>query len=353
VREDSDRTRQRDAELNNYGMEAGLDNAHTAAGRKAQTGRGAASGLAETIDSHMGELELLSDEVRKIGDMIRTSLDGDGSDHDKITLRQACDRLDKRVQKWIGQLRDDYNGLKKRFVRLNRRAPSDAPSNGVIRNVRKVILADSSMVYRRGMKQILDARPDMTIVGEANDIGKVGTLAAEKKAEIVIIHLGTAGTSEIAQIVNAKRQWPEARMLLIIPRTDPTILGRLVQCGANAYIHESVDEQKFSLALDKVVNGESYLSPAISEGLMEGWRRGEQQREKRTLTEREREVLTLVAQGKSSRTIAERLFISVHTVDRHRANMMAKLNLNKATDLVKYAIAQGLAGADGGDQTFE
>jgi DNA-binding NarL/FixJ family response regulator len=315
---------------------------------------GSVVALVESIDSHMGELELLDGEVRKIRDLIREALKSDNAAQEKGNLHQACERLEGRVRRWVHQLNADYKGIRAQVAFLAQATPSTVSSDPVVLgNVATVILADSSRVFRRGMREILETRRELTMAAETDDLSHIAMAVKEENADFVIAHLSSVSSEEVMQISEVRRQRPTARMFLVIPKIDPATLVRLVQCGADAYVDENASEQAFLYALDKVLKGESYLSPAISENLVDGWKTREGQIEKRTLTDREREVLKLVAQGKSSKTIAGKLFISVHTVDRHRANMMAKLNMNKVTDLVKYAIAQGLAHVEGGKQVIE
>lgn len=209
-----------------------------------------------------------------------------------------------------------------------------------------VILADDHILVRQGLRRILEEMPGLEVVGEANDGLELLTLLGHLVPDMVILDIFMPNLRGIEAIYEIKKIRPEVKILILTMHKDKEYLYLALSAGAKGYLlKEDADKELFS-AIEKVRQGKTYISPHFSEEIVDALvqvGRGEAKNvfEVDPLTPREREVLKLIAEGKSSKEIAQLLFISVPTVNNHRANIMEKLNLNKATDLVKYAIRKG------------
>jgi len=209
-----------------------------------------------------------------------------------------------------------------------------------------IILADDHVLVRQGLRRILEGMPELEVVGEANDGLELLTLLGHLVPDIVILDIFMPNLRGIEAIYEIKKIRPEVKILILTMHKDKEYLYLALSAGAKGYLlKEDADKELFS-AIEKVRQGKTYISPHFSEEIVDDLvqvGRGEAKTvfEVDPLTPREREVLKLIAEGKSSKEIAQLLFISVPTANNHRANIMGKLGVNKATDLVKYAIRKG------------
>ncbi len=209
-----------------------------------------------------------------------------------------------------------------------------------------IILADDHVLVRQGLRRILEGMPELEVVGEANDGLELLTLLGHLVPDMVILDIFMPNLRGIEAIYEIKKIRPEVKILILTMHKDKEYLYLALSAGAKGYLlKEDADKELFS-AIEKVRQGKTYISPHFSEEIVDDLvqvGRGEAKTvfEVDPLTPREREVLKLIAEGKSSKEIAQLLFISVPTANNHRANIMGKLGLNKATDLVKYAIRKG------------
>ena len=209
-----------------------------------------------------------------------------------------------------------------------------------------IILADDHVLVRQGLRRILEGMPGLEVVGEANDGLELLTLLGTLVPDMVILDIFMPNLRGIEAIYEIKKIRPEVKILILTMHKDKEYLYLALSAGAKGYLlKEDADKELFS-AIEKVQQGKTYISPHFSEEIVDDLvqiGRGEAKTvfEVDPLTPREREVLKLIAEGKSSKEIAQLLFISVPTANNHRANIMGKLDLNKATDLVKYAIRKG------------
>jgi DNA-binding NarL/FixJ family response regulator len=210
----------------------------------------------------------------------------------------------------------------------------------------RIVLADDHLLLRTGLKRILEKIPDLEIIGEAGCGLELLALLNKLTPNMVIADIsmpmlrGIEATSEIKAI------HPNAKVLILTMHKNKEYLYQAISAGADGYLlKEDADTQLIS-AIETIRRGRIYVSPLLSEELTEDWAqisRGKSRipLEADPLTIREKEVLKLIAEGKSSKETAELLHISIRTVEHHRANLMAKLNLKKIADLVKYAIQKG------------
>jgi DNA-binding NarL/FixJ family response regulator len=196
------------------------------------------------------------------------------------------------------------------------------------------------------LRRILEGTAGLEVVGEANDGLELLDLLTRVNPHLVILDIFMPNLRGIEAIHEIKKIHPEVKILILTMHKDKEYLYLALSAGAKGYLlKEDADKQLFS-AIEKVRQGKTYISPQFSEEVVDdlvqvGRGNARTVFEVDPLTPREREVLKLIAEGKSSKEIANALFISVFTVNNHRASIMEKLNLNKATDLVKYAIRKG------------
>jgi DNA-binding NarL/FixJ family response regulator len=210
----------------------------------------------------------------------------------------------------------------------------------------RIVLADDHVLVRQGLRRILAERADLEVVGESSDGLELLNLLNHVTTHMVILDIFMPNLRGIEAIHEIKAAHPDVNVLILTMNKDKEYLYLALSAGAKGYLlKEDADKELFS-AIEKVRQGKTYISPFFSEEVVDDLvqiGRGDAKRifETDPLTPREREVLKLVAEGKSSKEIANLLFISASTVNNHRASIMEKLNLNKATDLVKYAIRKG------------
>lgn len=207
----------------------------------------------------------------------------------------------------------------------------------------RLVLADDHALFRKGLRKILEGAPDLEVIGEADDGLALLHLLKKMAPDVIILDISMPNLGGIEAIHEIKRMQPEAKILIVTMHKDKEYLYRTISAGADGYfLKKDADAELFS-AITKVRKGGMYVSPALSEEPPGDWEQIRERFRKPILTPREREVLILVAAGKSNKEIGELLFISAHTVERHRANIMEKLSLRNTAELVKYAILKGYA----------
>jgi DNA-binding NarL/FixJ family response regulator len=204
-----------------------------------------------------------------------------------------------------------------------------------------IVLADDHALVRQGLKRTLEENVGLEVVGEAGDGLELLDLLKKLTPHMVILDISMPKLRGIEAIQEIKMEHPGVKVLMLTMHKEKEYLHQAMSAGADGYfLKKDVDTELFS-AIEKIRQGEIYVSHSLSQDLVEMWEEIRHGFRKPILTNREREVLKLIAEGKSSKEIAALLFISVHTVERHRANLMEKLNMKKAADLVKYAIDKG------------
>ncbi|MBP1731451.1 MAG: DNA-binding response regulator [Deltaproteobacteria bacterium] len=202
------------------------------------------------------------------------------------------------------------------------------------------------MLVRQGLKRILGGTKDLEVIGEAGDGLELLDLVNHSDPDMIILDVSMPKLRGIEAIHEIRTMRPEVSILMLTMHKDKEYLYLALSAGAKGYLlKEDADRDLFS-AIQRIRQGKTYVSPNLSEELFDdlvqiGKGEGKPFSEIDPLTTREREVVKLIAEGKSSKEIADLLSISARTVDSHRANIMEKLNLKKAADLVKYAIQKG------------
>ncbi|MBU0594320.1 MAG: response regulator transcription factor [Pseudomonadota bacterium] len=210
----------------------------------------------------------------------------------------------------------------------------------------RILIVEDHTLLRAGLKALLTQDPDIEIVGEADNgrdaVQAIGTLAPN----LVLMDLSMPGMNGIEAIRDIKRRYPETRVLVLtIHKTDEYIHESL-RAGADGYILKDATHDELRVAIRSVLNGKTYLSPDISDKVINGYlgtgNASTASSAWDSLTHREREVLKLVAEGHPNKFIADYFCLSVKTVEKHRSNLMKKLDLHNASTLTAYAIEKGL-----------
>lgn len=210
----------------------------------------------------------------------------------------------------------------------------------------RIVIAEDYTILREGLRSLLSTDPAFEIVGEAEDGRQAIERAAELKPDLVLLDLSMPRTSGLDAIREIKRLSPRTKIcILTIHKAEEYILATL-EAGADGYVLKEASHAELALAVRSILGGKRYLSPGVSGKVIEGYLGGRKTFKTTTpwdtLTQREREVLKLIAEGYRNSEIAEYLFISVKTVEKHRANLMKKLDLHSTAALTAYGIEKGL-----------
>jgi two-component system response regulator NreC len=205
----------------------------------------------------------------------------------------------------------------------------------------RILLADDHPVVRQGFRLILSAHSDMEIVGEAGDGRQAVEMAERLKPDIVVMDVAMPGLNGIEATRRLLELVPHTRVLALSMHKDSVYVREILRAGAKGYLLKDSIDHDLLAAVRSVGRGEAYLSPAISDGVLDDYRRHVSD-PLDLLTSREREVLQMIAEGKTNKDIAALLNLSVYTVDAHRGRIMEKLNLHSTSELVRFAMRKGL-----------
>jgi DNA-binding NarL/FixJ family response regulator len=209
----------------------------------------------------------------------------------------------------------------------------------------RILLADDHALVRRGLRLVLEAEPDMEVVGEAGDGAEAIALALETPADLAILDISMPRMTGLHAVAEISRRKPELRCLMLSMHENERYLYEALKAGAAGYVLKSVADRDLVNAVRAAMRGEPFLYPGAMTPLIEEYLR--QARDEPTiredpLTPREREVLKLIAESRSTKQIAAELVISDKTVERHRENILDKLGMHDRVELTRYAIRSGL-----------
>jgi RNA polymerase sigma factor (sigma-70 family) len=210
----------------------------------------------------------------------------------------------------------------------------------------RIVLAEDHTILREGLRALLSADPNFEIIGEAPD-GREAVRCVEKlEPDLLLIDLSMPRMSGMDAIREIRKRFPAVKIIaLTVHKTEEYLLTTL-QAGADGYVLKDATHEELVMAIKNVMGGKSYLSPGVSEKVIDGYLEGKESNRSlsswETLSQREREVLKLIAEGYKNKEIAEDLCISLKTVEKHRANLMKKLDLHNAAALTVYAVQKGL-----------
>ena len=205
----------------------------------------------------------------------------------------------------------------------------------------RILLADDHALVRQGFRMILSAQPDMEIVGEAGDGREAVTLAEKLKPDVVLMDVTMPDLNGIEATRRVAASVPRARVLALSMHKDAVYVREILRAGARGYLLKDSVDSDLLAAVRAVAKGEGYLSPSVSDAVLTDYRRHVSD-PLDLLTSREREVLQMIAEGKTNKEIASSLNLSVYTVEAHRGRLMEKLNLHSTGELVRFALRNGL-----------
>ncbi len=210
----------------------------------------------------------------------------------------------------------------------------------------RVLLADDHGIVRRGLRSLLESQPGITVVGEAADGFEVLRLCAESLPDILILDVAMPKMNGLEVAARVQKLDRPPRVIVLSMHADESYIIRALAAGARGYLLKDATDEDLLPAIRAITAGKPFFSPAVASVLMEDYVRQLQARgladSYHLLTDREREVLQLLAEGRSNKEVAQLLDLGVSTVETHRANLMQKLNLHNTAEIVLYAVRKGI-----------
>ncbi len=210
----------------------------------------------------------------------------------------------------------------------------------------RLLLVDDHAVVRSGLRMLLNAEADVEIVGEASTAGEAMETASTVKPDVILMDIGLPDLSGIDATREIKKKFPEIAIVALTIHEDEEYFFKMLEAGASGYVPKRAAPEELLIAIRAAAAGEVYLYPSLAKLLVKDYlsqdHPGEEKANIDGLTDREHEVLTYLAEGANNEKIAAELIISPKTVERHRENIMRKLNLHSRAELVRYAIRKGI-----------
>jgi DNA-binding NarL/FixJ family response regulator len=209
-----------------------------------------------------------------------------------------------------------------------------------------VLLADDHNLIRAGLRLVISQEPDFQVVGEAGNGRQAVEMAREMKPDVVVMDIGMPDLNGIEACRQILSDLPDTHVVMLSMHSDEGYVLRALKAGARAYLLKDSAEADLARAIRAAASGKSFFSPSVAKLLLDDYirklERTGAEDSYELLTPREREILQLVAEGKSSKDIANLLTLSVYTVETHRANILQKLNLKSVAELILYAVRKGI-----------
>lgn len=210
----------------------------------------------------------------------------------------------------------------------------------------RVLLADDHRMMREGLKALLEKTNRVIVVDEAEDGKSTVSLAEKRMPNVIVMDVAMPGLNGIEATRKIRKSNPNARVIALSGHADRRLVSEMLKAGASGYVLKSRASDELVHAIDEVMQGRTYLSPEVTQGVVDTYVRNTPKSGENpafaTLTNREREVLQLLAEGRSTKEMAGELQVSVKTVETHRQNMMRKLQVFSVAELTKYAIREGV-----------
>lgn len=210
----------------------------------------------------------------------------------------------------------------------------------------RVLLADDHTILREGVKGLLEKAEDMEVVGEAADGSEAVAKAQHLSPDVMLMDITMPGMNGLEATRQIKALKPEIKVLILTMHESNQYISQFLRSGASGYVLKDTAASELVGAIRAVYEGNAFLYPSIARKLLEEYLQkvesGEESESFDGLTEREQEILKMVAEGRTNKEIADTLSLSIRTVQAHRANLMGKLHMHDRTELVRYAIRKGL-----------
>jgi DNA-binding NarL/FixJ family response regulator len=210
----------------------------------------------------------------------------------------------------------------------------------------RVLIAEDHAIVRQGIRLLLDDQPDVEVVGEAADGQQAVTLVERLEPNVVVMDLAMPGVNGLEATHTIKKKFPGVQVVALTVHDSDEYFFQMIDAGAAGYVLKGADPSLLLEAIRTAHQGEVFLYPPLTTKLVRDYLRragsGEERALYHDLTEREREVLRLIAEGHTNQEIADLLYISLSTVQTHRTHVMEKLKLRKRSELIDYALRQGL-----------
>ena len=210
----------------------------------------------------------------------------------------------------------------------------------------RALVVDDHSVVRSGLRRLLDAEPQIEVVAEAGDARQAVFETRAHMPDVILIDVVMPGKSGIEAIPELLKDAPEARVLVLSMQDDPRYVREAFEAGASGYVLKEAADTEIVAAVRAVAAGERYVHPALGARLVAAEAEARKRTESDPLSDREREVLRLLALGHTNQEIAKMLYISVRTAETHRAHIMQKLRLASRAELVRHALSEGLLDED-------
>ena len=210
-------------------------------------------------------------------------------------------------------------------------------------SVIRVLLVDDHALVRAGLRALVSETADVEVVGEAEDGAEALRLMEELRPDVALVDISMPRLNGLEVVARASKDLPHTRIVILSMHAFEEYVSRALLAGAAGYLLKNAEKGELEQALRTVVRGQTWLSPAISKSVVSALAKGEKPRGPfEVLSARQREILQLIAEGRSTKEIAQQLDLSVKTVETHRAELMERLGIHGVAGLVRYAIRMGL-----------
>lgn len=215
-------------------------------------------------------------------------------------------------------------------------------------NPTRILLADDHTLVRAGVRALLEELPDVTVVAEAADGHQALAFAKAHRPDVVLMDVAMSGLNGLETTARLVKEFPDVRVIVLSMHANEEYIWQALRAGASGYLLKSASTAELELALKAVSRGETYLDPGIARRVIAGYASGAAQQKSpiEQLSPRQREILQLIAEGRTTKEIAFLLNLSAKTVESHRAQLMDRLDIHDVPGLVRYAIRQGLVSAE-------
>jgi DNA-binding NarL/FixJ family response regulator len=220
---------------------------------------------------------------------------------------------------------------------------AEDPDGAVPAGTIRIVIADDHAVVRRGLRQVLDSEPRFEVLAEAANLDDARRYVRGHRPDVLVLDLNMPGGSSLEHIPAMRDEFPETQIVVLTMQNEPAYARQAVRAGALGYVLKEAAEAELVEAIDRAAAGDTYLNPRLGARVAAEPPPGPPG----GLTEREAEVLRLIALGHTNAEIGEQLYLSVRTVETHRAHIQQKLNLATRSDLVRYALEHKLITAEG------